>query len=159
MTVDERMAELRLKLPEPAAPIASYVPAVIAGDMLYISGQLPFVNGTLMTGKVGDYENPLGRTMEDGQKAAYACAVMLIAQIKAALGGDLNRVERIVKLGVFVASVPDFVDQPKVANGASDLMVSVFGDAGKHARSAVSVPVLPLDATVEIDAVVQIRKD
>ncbi|MFC4293345.1 RidA family protein [Sphingorhabdus arenilitoris] len=156
MTIEAKLAELGLALPEAAPPVASYVPAVEQGGMLYISGQLPFINGQVMTGKVGDFTNPLGRTMEDGQIAARACALMLIAQMKAALG-DLERVERIVKLGVFVASTPDFIQQPMVANGASDLMEAVFGPAGKHARSAVSVPVLPLDATVEIDAIVAVK--
>jgi enamine deaminase RidA (YjgF/YER057c/UK114 family) len=149
--IEAKLAELGLTLPEPAAPVASYVPAVEAGGMLYISGQLPFADGQVLTGKVGDT-----RTPEDGHKAAQACALMVLAQIKKALG-SLDRVERIVKLGVFVASTPDFTAQPKVANGASDLMEAVFGDAGKHARAAVSVPVLPLDATVEIDAVVVIK--
>ncbi|NJM50736.1 MAG: RidA family protein [Sphingomonadales bacterium] len=156
MSIELKLAELGHKLPEPAAPIAAYVPAVHQGGMLYISGQLPFINGQVVTGKVGDFANPLGRTMEDGKIAAQACALMLIAQMKAALG-DLNRVERIVKLGVFVASTSDFTNQPIVANGASDLMEAVFGEAGKHARSAVSVPVLPLDATVEIDAIVAVK--
>ncbi|MGB5077464.1 MAG: RidA family protein [Sphingorhabdus sp.] len=149
--IEARLAELGIILPEPAAPVASYVPAVEAGGMLYTSGQLPFVDGKLMTGKVGD-----SRSLEEGQLAARSCAIMLIAQIKKALG-SLDRVERIVKLGVFVASTADFTDQPKVANGASDLMEAVFADKGKHARSAVAVPVLPLDATVEIDCVVQVR--
>jgi enamine deaminase RidA (YjgF/YER057c/UK114 family) len=151
MTIEARLTELGLTLPEPAAPVASYVPAVEAGGMLYISGQLPFLDGVLMTGKLGD-----AHSLENGQAAAKACGLMLIAQMKKALG-SLDRVERIVKLGVFCASTPDFTDQPKVANGASDLMEAVFGDAGKHARSAVSVPVLPLDAMVEIDAVVMVR--
>ena len=149
--IEAKLAELGLTLPEPAAPVASYVPAVEVNGMLYISGQLPFVGGTLVTGKVGDT-----RTPEEGHDAAKACALMLIAQIKKALG-SLDRVDRIVKLGVFVASTPDFTGQPKVANGASDLMEAVFGEAGKHARSAVSVPVLPLDACVEIDAVVAVK--
>ena len=151
MTTEARLTELGLTLPAPAAPVASYVPAVEAGGMLYISGQLPFLDGVLMTGKLGD-----AHSLENGQAAAKACALMLIAQMKKALG-SLDRVERIVKLGVFCASTPDFTDQPKVANGASDLMEAVFGDAGKHARSAVSVPVLPLDAMVEIDAVVMVK--
>ena len=151
--IEAKLAELGLTLPEPAAPVASYVPAVEVNGMLYISGQLPFVGGTLVTGKVGDM-----RTPEEGHDAAKACALMLIAQIKKALG-SLDRVDRIVKLGVFVASTPDFTGQPKVANGASDLMEAVFGEAGKHARSAVSVPVLPLDATVEIDAVVAVKAE
>ena len=151
MSIEARLTELGLTLPTPAAPVASYVPAVEAASMLYISGQLPFLDGVLMTGKLGD-----AHSLENGQAAAKACALMLIAQMKKALG-SLDRVERIVKLGVFCASTPDFTDQPKVANGASDLMEAVFGDAGKHARSAVSVPVLPLDAMVEIDAVVMVK--
>jgi enamine deaminase RidA (YjgF/YER057c/UK114 family) len=151
MTIEARITELGLTLPEPAAPVASYVPTVEAGGMLYISGQLPFLDGMLMTGKLGD-----AHSLENGQAAAKACGLMLIAQMKKALG-SLDRVERIVKLGVFCATTADFTDQPKVANGASDLMEAVFGDAGKHARSAVSVPVLPLDAMVEIDAVVKVR--
>jgi enamine deaminase RidA (YjgF/YER057c/UK114 family) len=150
--IEEKLAELGIILPEPAAPVASYVPTVEANGLLYISGQLPFVDGKVITGKIGD-----SRTLADGQLAARACAIMLIAQMKAALGGDLNRVERIVKLGVFIASTSDFTDQPEAANGASDLMEAVFGDAGKHARAAVSVPVLPRDATVEIDAIVKVR--
>ena len=149
--IEDKISELGLTLPEAAAPVASYVPAVEAGGMLYISGQLPFIDGTLMTGKVGD-----SRSEEEATQAAKACALMLIAQMKKALG-SLDRVERIVKLGVFVASTADYTGQPKVANGASDVMEAVFGEAGKHARSAVAVPVLPLDATVEIDAVVAIR--
>jgi enamine deaminase RidA (YjgF/YER057c/UK114 family) len=149
--IDEKLAELGLILPEPAAPVASYVPVVEAGGFLYISGQISFVDGQLMTGKVGDT-----RSEEEGMAAARGCGLMLIAQMKNALG-SLDRVERIVKLGAFIACTPDFTGQPKVANGASDLMEAVFGDAGKHARAAVGVPVLPLDATVEIDAVVKIR--
>lgn len=150
--IEEKLAELGIILPEPAAPVASYVPTVEADGLLYISGQLPFVDGKVITGKIGD-----SRTLADGQLAARACAIMLIAQMKKALGGDLDRVERIVKLGVFVASTPEFTDQPEAANGASDLMEAVFGNAGKHARAAVSVPVLPRDATVEIDAVVKLK--
>lgn len=150
-TPDQALADLGIILPEPAAPVASYVPAVAAGGFLYISGQVSFVDGALMTGKVGD-----SRSEEDGIAAARGCGLMLIAQMKKALG-SLDRVERIVKLGAFVASVPDYSGQPKIANGASDLMEAVFGDAGKHARSAVGVPVLPLDATVEIDAIVKVR--
>ena len=150
--IEEKLTELGITLPEPAAPVASYVPTVEAGGMLYVSGQLPFVDGKVITGKVGG-----ARSLADGQLAARACGIMLIAQIKKALGGDLDRVERIVKLGVFVASTSEFTDQPEVANGASDLMEAVFGDAGKHARAAVSVPVLPRDATVEIDCVVKIK--
>jgi enamine deaminase RidA (YjgF/YER057c/UK114 family) len=149
--IEQRLAELGLVLPEPAAPVASYVPTVEVGGLLYISGQISFVDGALMTGKVG-----AERSEEDAVAAARGCGLMLIAQMKKALG-NLDRVERIVKLGAFVASVPAFSGQPKVANGASDLMEAVFGDAGKHCRSAVGVPVLPLDATVEIDAIVKVR--
>ena len=148
--IDRKLADLGLVLPAPAAPVASYVPAVDAGGLLYISGQLPFRDGAVITGKLGD-----GVSLEDGAAAAQACGLMLVAQMKAALGG-LHRVERIVKLGVFVNSTGDFTDQPKVANGASDLMVALFGEAGKHARSAVSAPSLPLGAAVEVDAIVQI---
>ena len=150
--IEEKLTELGITLPEPAAPVASYVPTVEAGGMLYVSGQLPFVDGKVITGKVGD-----ARSLGDGQLAARACGIMLIAQIKKALGGDLDRGERIVKLGGFVASTSEFTDQPEVASVASDLMEAVFGDAGKHARAAVSVPVLPRDATVEIDCVVKVR--
>ena len=148
--IDRKLEELGLTLPQAAAPVASYVPTVLANGMLHISGQLPFKDGQLVTGRVGD-----GVSLEDAQDAAKLCALMLVAQMKAALG-TLARVERIVKLGVFVNSTSDFTDQPKVANGASDLMVALFGDAGKHARSAVGVPVLPLGAAVEIDAIVQV---
>ncbi len=150
-TIDAKLASLGLTLPEPAAPVASYVAAVEAGGMLYISGQLPFIDSKLVTGTLGN-----GVSVEHGQKAAQACGLMLIAQIKKALGGDLSRVKRIVKLGAFVSSTADFTDQPKVVNGASDLMEAVFGEAGKHARSAVGVPGLPLGAAVEIDAVVEL---
>ena len=149
--IDARLTELGITLPEPAAPVASYVPAVEVGGFLYISGQVSFVDGKLMTGKIGDT-----RTEEDGITAARGSGLMLIAQMKKALG-SLDRVERIVKLGAFVACEPDYSGQPKVANGASDLMEAVFGDAGKHARSAVGVPVLPLNATVEIDAIVAVK--
>lgn len=148
--IDRKLAELGLALPAPAAPVASYVPAVETGGLLHISGQLPFKDGAVMTGRLGE-----DRDLAYGTEAAQRCALMLVAQTKAALGG-LHRVGRIVKLGVFVNSTADFTDQPKVANGASDLMVALFGDIGKHARSAVGVAVLPLGAAVEIDAIVQI---
>jgi enamine deaminase RidA (YjgF/YER057c/UK114 family) len=118
-----------------------------------VAGQLPFrEDGSLITGRLGADQD-----VEQGREAAERCGVMLIAQIKAALGGDLGRVERIVKLGAFVSSDPGFTDQAKVANGASELMVAVFGEAGRHARSAVGVAVLPLGAAVEIDAIVAVR--
>ena len=151
MTAEDKLAELGLKLPAPAAPVAAYVPAVEAGGLLHVSGQLPFRKGELMTGRLGE-----DRDIAFGAEAAQACALMIVAQVKKALG-SLDRVERIVRLGVFVASDPRFTDQPKVANGASELMEVLFGEAGRHARSAVGVPVLPLGAAVEIDAVVAIR--
>ena len=150
--ISERLAELGIALPKPAAPVAAYVPAVEANGLLHLSGQLPFrPDGSLITGRLGtDYD------VAHGREAAERCAVMLLAQIQAALG-TLDRVERIVRLGVFVASDDHFTDQPKVANGASELMETVFGEAGRHARSAVGVPVLPLGAAVEIDAIVQLK--
>ncbi len=146
--VEARLSELGIILPKAAAPVASYVPTVESGNILFISGQLPFIDGELETGKCGE-----DRDLSDAQAAARACGLMLVAQMKAALG-NLSRIKRIVKLGVFVASSSDFTDQPKVANGASDIMVEIFGDIGKHTRSAVSVPVLPLNALVEIDAII-----
>lgn len=148
--IDRKLEELGLALPEAAAPVAAYVPVVEAGGMLHLSGQLPFKDGALVTGRLGD-----GVSLEDGQEAARLCGLMIVAQLKKHLG-DLSRVKRIVKLGVFVNSHADFTDQPKVANGASELMVALFGDAGRHARSAVGVPVLPLGAAVEVDAVVEL---
>ncbi|MDN4632138.1 RidA family protein [Sphingomonas sp. PvP056] len=148
--IDHKLAELGLSLPAAAAPVAAYVPTVEVNGLLHISGQLPFKDGAVITGRLGE-----DVSLEDGAAAAQACALMLVAQIKAALGG-LHRVERIVKLGVFVNSTADFTDQPKVANGASNLMVELFGEAGKHARSAVGVTALPLGAAVEVDAIVQI---
>lgn len=153
MSIEARIAALDITLPAPAAPVAAYVPAVEINGLLHISGQLPFrEDGTIVTGRLGQDVD-----VAQGAEAARRCGIMLIAQIKAALGGDLSRVERIVKLGAFIASTPEFTDQPKVANGASELMQAVFGDAGRHARSAVGVPVLPLGAAVEIDAIVAIR--
>ncbi|WP_448659646.1 RidA family protein [Sphingomonas sp. CJ99] len=152
-TIDARLAELGLTLPAPAAPVAAYVPAVIAGGLLHLSGQLPFAeDGALMTGRMGE-----DRDLAFGQAAARRCGMMILAQARAALSGDLGRVARVVKLGVFVNSAGSFTDQPKVANGASELMVSVFGDAGRHARSAFGVPTLPLGAVVEVDAILELR--
>lgn len=150
MSIADRLAGLGIALPEAAAPVAAYVPAVEAGGLLHISGQLPFEEGRLMTGRLGE-----DRDAEYGRRAARACGLMLLAQIDKAVG--LDRVGRIVKLGVFVNSAGAFTDQPKVANGASELMQDVFGEAGRHARSAVGVPVLPLGAAVEIDAIVAVR--
>ena len=149
--LDAKLAELGLVLPEPAAPVAAYVPVVMTGGLAYVSGQLPFVDGVLVKGRLGE-----SVTVGEGYEAARACGLMLLAQLRAALG-SLSRVERVVKLGAFVCSTGEFIDQPKVANGASDLMAAVFGEAGRHARSAVGVPVLPLGAAVEVDAIVAVH--
>jgi enamine deaminase RidA (YjgF/YER057c/UK114 family) len=149
--IEAKLTELGLLLPEAAAPIAAYVPVVIAGGLAHVSGQLPFLGGALVKGRLGD-------DLDTGQgyEAARACGLMILAQLKATLG-SLSRIERVVKLGAFVCSTEDFTDQPKVANGASELMAAVFGEAGKHARSAVGVPVLPLGAAVEVDAIVLVK--
>lgn len=151
MNIEAKLAELGITLPEPAAPVAAYVPVVIAGGMAYVSGQVSIIDGQRLNGRLGE-----DLTLEQGVEGARACGLMILAQLKAALG-SLDRVERVVKLGAFVNSTPDFTDQPKVANGASELMVAVFGDAGKHARSAVGVPSLPLGVAVEVDAIVAVR--
>ncbi|MBW6527214.1 RidA family protein [Sphingomonas sp. RHCKR7] len=148
--IDRALAELGLTLPQAAAPVAAYVPVVAAGGLLHVSGQLPFKDGAVVTGRLGD-----DVSLEQGQDAAQRCALMLVAQLRAHLG-TLEQVTRIVKLGVFVNSTADFTDQPKVANGASELMVKLFGDAGRHARSAVGVAALPLGAAVEVDAIVEV---
>jgi enamine deaminase RidA (YjgF/YER057c/UK114 family) len=150
MTIAARLAELGITLPKPAAPVASYVPVVVSGGMAYVSGQIAFVDGKVMTGRLGE-----NVTLEDGQIAARACGLMILAQLQAA--GLLEQVERIVKLGAFVSSTSDFYDHPKVANGASDLMEQVFGGAGQHARAAVGVAALPLNAAVEVDAIVALK--
>ena len=154
MSIEDKLAELGLTLPQPAAPVAAYVPVVIAGGMAVGSGQVSMKDGHLIKGRLGE-----NMGLEEGIVAAQACGLMIVAQLKAALGGDLSRVEKIVKLGAFVSSTADFVDQPKVANGASELMVALFGEAGRHSRSAVGVPVLPLGVAVEIDAIVAVRTD
>jgi enamine deaminase RidA (YjgF/YER057c/UK114 family) len=151
MSIDARLAELGIVLPEPAAPVAAYVPVVIAGGLAHVSGQVSIVDGQLLKGRLGE-----DLSFEQGVEGARACGLMILAQLKAALG-SLDRVERVVKLGVFINSAADFTDQPKVANGASELMAQVFGDAGKHARSAVGVPCLPLGVAVEVDAIVAVR--
>jgi enamine deaminase RidA (YjgF/YER057c/UK114 family) len=149
--IEAKLAELGLALPTAAAPVAAYVPVVIAGGLAHVSGQLPFIGGELVKGRLGE-----DVTLEQGQAAAQACGLMILAQLKLALG-SLSRIERIVKLGAFISSTGSFTDQPKVANGASELMVALLGDAGRHARSAVGVPVLPLGAAVEVDAIVAVR--
>ncbi len=150
--VDARLADLGIEVPEAAAPVANYVGYVQSGNLVFVSGQVPLVDGAFkFQGKVG-----AEFSVEEGQEAARICAINIIAQLKAACGGDLDRVRRIVKLGGFVNSTPEFADQPKVINGASDLMVAVFGDAGKHTRAAVSAGALPLGVAVEIDAIAEI---
>ena len=151
MSAEARLAELGLTLPVAAAPVAAYVPVVVAGGLAYVSGQVSFVDGVLVKGRLGE-----DMDVEQGIAAAQGCGLMILAQLKAALG-SLDRVERVVKLGAFINSAGDFTDQPKVANGASELMVAVFGEAGKHARAAVGVPSLPLGCAVEVDAIVAVR--
>ena len=154
--VDTRLAELGITLPNPAAPVANYVPYVITGNLLIISGQLCFG----LDGKLADkHKGKLGAEIfnEAGLEAARLCAINVLAQAKAALGGDLGRIVRCVRLGGFINAAPHFAALPAIMNGASDLMVEVFGDAGRHARSAVGVYKLPLGFAVEIDAIVEIR--
>lgn len=153
MDIAARLAELGLELPTPAAPVAAYVPVVEQDGLLHVSGQLPFRDGQVVTGRLGaDMDEAMG------YDAARACALMLVAQVGQAIGGDWSRVARIVKLGVYVSSTTDFTAQPKVANGASELMESLFGEAGRHARSAVGVAALPLGAAVEVDAIVAVKQ-
>jgi enamine deaminase RidA (YjgF/YER057c/UK114 family) len=150
-TPEERLRELGLAVPDVAKPVAAYVPAVRTGNHVYTAGQLPLRDGALITtGKVGGEV-----TAEDATACAEQCALNGLAAVKSVVG-DLSRIVRVVKLVAFVASTPDFTGQPGVANGASDLIGKVFGDAGQHARSAVGVPVLPLDAPVEVEMVVEV---
>jgi enamine deaminase RidA (YjgF/YER057c/UK114 family) len=150
-TPEERLEQLGHPLPEVAKPVASYVPAVRSGNHVYTSGQLPMREGQLITtGKVGGEVAP-----EDAQDCARQCVLNALAAVRAEVG-DLSAVKRVVKVVAFVASTPDFTGQPGVANGASELLGEVFGDIGKHARSAVGVPVLPLDAPVEVELVVEV---
>ena len=149
--ITARLEELGLTLPDAPAPAANYVPYVKSGTMLYVSGQISMDESGLITGKLGETLD-----VEAGAKAAQRCALALIAQAKAACGGDLSKLKRVVKLVGFVNSTPEFTDQPKVINGASDLMVAVFGEAGKHARSAVSAASLPMGVAVEIEAVFEL---
>jgi enamine deaminase RidA (YjgF/YER057c/UK114 family) len=150
--VEDRLAAAGVTLPQPNAPVANYVPFVRAGDLVHISGQVSLDASGGVRGVLGEDVD-----LETGQKAARLCALSLIAQMKAACDGDLDRVVRVVKLAGFVQAGPSFFDIPKVLNGASDLMVEAFGDAGRHARSAVGVYRLPLNFAVEVDAVVQVR--
>ena len=152
-TPEERLAELGLSVPEVAKPVASYVPAVISGDLVFTSGQVPIRDGELMlSGKVGGEVSP-----EEATECAQQCALNAIAAVRSVIG-DLSKVEQVVKVVAFVASTPDFTGQPQVANGASELLGKAFGDAGVHARSAVGVPALPLDAPVEVEIVVRVAR-
>jgi enamine deaminase RidA (YjgF/YER057c/UK114 family) len=145
--IDDRLKDLGIVLPTPPMPVASYVPYVIAGKLVSISGQIPIgPEGPAFIGKVG-----AGISLEDGQAAARLCALNILAQLRAACGGDLDKVRRCVKLTVFVNAPPDFTRQPEIANGASDLMVAVFGEAGKHSRAAVGAGSLPRGVAVEVD--------
>ncbi|SEL50509.1 RidA family protein [Nonomuraea pusilla] len=151
MTPEERLAELGLTLPPVVPPVAAYVPALRTGDLVYTSGQVPIVDGKpARTGKLG-----AGLGVEEGQEMARICALNALAAVKAEIG-DLAKVRRVVKVVAFVASTPDFTDQPKVANGASELFQEVFGEAGRHARSAVGVAALPLDVPVEVEIIVEV---
>ena len=153
-SIDQKITDLGLTLPEAAAPVANYVPYVITGNTVFVSGQVSKIGDNAIGGHLGE-----DLSVERGQEAAKLSALNLIAQIKAACGGDLTRVKRIVKLGGFVQALPTATaaDIPKVINGCSDIMVAVFGDKGRHARFAVSAPSLPLDVAVEIDAIVEIE--
>jgi enamine deaminase RidA (YjgF/YER057c/UK114 family) len=150
-TIDKKLEELGIVLPTPAAPIANYVGFVRSGRLLFVSGQICLSDGALVAaGKLGQQV-----TVEQGQTAARVCAVNLLAQVKAALG-DLDKVVRVVRLGGFINSAPDFLEGPKVMNGASDLMVAVFGERGRHARTTVGVAVLPSDAAVEVEGTFEV---
>lgn len=150
--VESRLRELAIELPEPAAPAANYVPYVVSGAFVFIAGQVPVTaDGLHYQGKLG-----AGISLEDGQRAARLCALNIIAQARAAADSDLDLVKRVVKLGGFVNCTPEFDQHPAVLNGASDLMVEVFGERGRHARFAVGAPSLPFDVAVEIDAVIEL---
>ena len=151
MTIRERLKELGIELPEPAKPVASYLPFVRTGNLISVSGQVSLSAGREFKGRVPDQVS-----LEDAIAAARLCGINILAQLSAALDGDLGRVVRIVKLGWFVNCTPDFTDHPRVINGASDLMAEVFGEAGKHSRAAVGVSSLPLGVTVEVDALVEV---
>lgn len=151
--ISQRLQQLGIDLPTPPAAVANYVPYVVTGKLVFVSGQLPLENGKLaVAGKLGG-----GVALEDGVRAARLCAINLLAQAKAAAGGDIDGIGRLIKLTAFVASAPAFTDQPKVVNGASDLLAEVLGEAGRHARAAVGAPSLPLDAAVEIEAIFELK--
>ena len=148
---ETKLNELGITLPEAPAPAANYVPYVVVGDMVYVSGQISVGSDGLIKGKLGE-----NMSTEDGAAAARVCAINLLAQVKAACGGDLDRLVKVVKLTGFVNSTADYTEQPQVVNGASDLMANALGDAGKHARAAVSAAALPLGVAVEVEGIFQI---
>lgn len=151
-TFEDKLAEMGVYLPDAPAPAANYVPYVQAGDLVYVSGQISRDDNGLLTGKLGaDMDTPTGAD------AARSCAIALLAQVKAACGGDLDRLKRVVKLTGFVNSTPDFTEQPQVINGASDFLGEALGDVGKHARAAVSAASLPLGVAVEIEGIFQVE--
>jgi enamine deaminase RidA (YjgF/YER057c/UK114 family) len=150
--IERRLAEAGITLPDAPAPAANYVPAQMGAGLLFVAGQVPMQDGKIAhVGKLGG-----GVSLEDGQAAARLCAVNILAQAKKALGGDLTRIKRTLKVQGFVACTPDFGDHPKVINGASDLLVEALGEAGKHARFALGAPSLPFDAAVEVDATFEV---
>ncbi len=151
MSIEDRLEQIGVELPDPPTPMANYVPYTISGNLIFVSGQTPTRDGAIVTGTVGK-----DTTIEEGAAAARICGLFVLAQARAACGGDLSKLVRCVKLGGFVASTPEFFDQPRVLNGASDLMVEVMGDAGRHARFAVGAPSLPGGAVVEVEAVFEV---
>ena len=152
--IEEKLAQMGETLPEPVTPLASYVGFVKTGNLVFVSGQVPFVDGKISE----KHSGLLGKdaSIEDAADAAKVCALNMLAQVKLACGGDLDRVEQVVRLGGFVASTPDFYDHPKVINGASDFIGEVFGDKGKHARAAVGMAALPLNCCVEVEGLFQV---
>ncbi len=151
--IEQRLNELNIILPESVPPLFNYVPFVVSGNTVFVAGQISAQGDTVYKGKVGDGQP---QSIEDGQAAARICAINILTQVRDAVDGDWERVKRCVKLGGFVNCAPDFTDQSVVINGASDLMVDVMGDAGRHARFAVGAPSLPADFSVEIDAIFEI---
>jgi enamine deaminase RidA (YjgF/YER057c/UK114 family) len=152
MTIESRLAEMGITLPDAPAPAANYVPFVVVGNIVHVSGQISRNDAGLITGRLGD-----NMDVDQGAAAAKSCAIALLAQARAACGGDFSRLVRVIKLVGFVNSTAEFTDQPKVINGASDFMVAVLGDAGRHARSAVSAASLPFGVAVEIEGIFEVR--
>ncbi len=152
VSIESRLAELGVTLPHPPAPAAVYVPFRLWGSLVHISGQVPWLEGKVVAGKLGD-----GTSVEEGAAAARLCAIYLLAQLRDACDGDLSRVDKAIKLTGFVNSTPDFTEQPQVVNGASEFIEAALGEAGKHARSAIGVASLPLGAAVEVEGVFSIR--